>query len=42
MKGPHPERSEDLYALEIEPRDVQFAIQRWQRFSGREAVKLDG
>jgi DNA modification methylase len=30
------------YGLEIEPRYVQVAIERWQRFSGREAVRLDG
>jgi len=30
------------YALEIEPRYVQVAIERWQGFTGREAVRLDG
>ena len=30
------------YALEIEPRYVQVCIERWQGFTGREAVRLDG
>jgi DNA modification methylase len=30
------------YAIEIEPRYVQVAIERWQGFTGREAVRLDG
>jgi DNA modification methylase len=30
------------YAMEIEPRYVQVAIERWQGFTGREAVRLDG
>jgi DNA modification methylase len=30
------------YALEIEPRYVQVAIERWQGFTGQEAVRLDG
>jgi DNA modification methylase len=30
------------YALEIEPRYVQVAIERWQSFSGGTAVKVDG
>jgi hypothetical protein len=30
------------YALEIEPRFVQVAIERWQRFSGQTAVRIDG
>jgi len=28
------------YALENEPRYVQIAIERWQRFVGREAVRV--
>ena len=28
--------------LEIEPRYVQVCIERWQGFTGREAVRLDG
>jgi DNA modification methylase len=30
------------YALEIEPRYVQLAIERWQAFTGRAAVRADG
>ena len=30
------------YALEIDPRYVQVAIERWQAFTGQEAVKADG
>ena len=30
------------YALELEPRYVQVCIERWQGFTGREAVRLDG
>jgi DNA modification methylase len=30
------------YAMEIDPRYVQVAIERWQLFTGEEAVKLDG
>jgi DNA modification methylase len=30
------------YALEIEPRYVQVAIERWQGFTGREVVRVDG
>jgi DNA modification methylase len=42
MKDPSPSAQRNFYAFEIEPRYVQVAIQRWQRFTGREAVKLDG
>jgi hypothetical protein len=30
------------YAMEIDPRYVQVAIERWQGFTGREAVRVDG
>jgi DNA modification methylase len=30
------------YGLEIEPRYVQVILERWQSFTGRKAVKLDG
>jgi DNA modification methylase len=30
------------YALEIEPRFVQVTIERWQRFSGKSAERIDG
>jgi DNA modification methylase len=30
------------YALEIDPIYVEVALRRWERFSGREAVRLDG
>jgi hypothetical protein len=30
------------YALEIDPRYVQVAIERWQTFTGQTAVKVDG
>ena len=30
------------YGLEIEPRYVQVIIERWQGFTGREAVRVDG
>ena len=30
------------YAIEIEPRYVQVAIERWQGFTGRQAVRIDG
>jgi DNA modification methylase len=30
------------YALEIDPRYVQVAIERWQPFTGETAVKIDG
>ena len=30
------------YALEIEPRYVQVAIERWQAFTGQEAERMDG
>jgi len=30
------------YALEIDPRYVQVAIERWQTFTGQTAVKIDG
>ncbi len=30
------------YALEIEPRYAQVTIERWQAFTGRTAVRLDG
>jgi DNA modification methylase len=29
-------------ALELEPRYVQVAIDRWQAFTGRTAIRLDG
>ena len=29
-------------AMEIDPRYAQVTIERWQAFSGREAVKVDG
>ncbi len=28
------------YGMEIEPRYVQVAIERWQNYTGREAVKV--
>ena len=30
------------FAIELDPRYAQVAIERWQAFSGREAVKVDG
>jgi len=30
------------YALEIDPKYVQVAIERWQNFTGREAERVDG
>jgi hypothetical protein len=30
------------YAMEIDPKYVQVAIERWQRFTGRTAERLDG
>jgi DNA modification methylase len=30
------------YALEIDPLYVEVALRRWERFSGREAVRVDG
>ena len=30
------------YALEIDPIYVEVALRRWERFSGQEAVRLDG
>jgi DNA modification methylase len=30
------------YALEIEPRYAQVAIERWQGFTGRAAVRVGG
>jgi DNA modification methylase len=30
------------YGMEIEPRFVQVTIERWQRFSGRTAERIDG
>jgi DNA modification methylase len=30
------------YALELEPRYVQICIERWQAFTGQQAVRLDG
>jgi DNA modification methylase len=30
------------YTMEIDPRYVQLAIERWQGFTGRTAVKVDG
>ena len=30
------------YAIEIDPRYVQVALERWAAFGGREAVRLDG
>jgi DNA modification methylase len=30
------------YAMEIDPRYVAVAIKRWEQFTGRQAVKLDG
>ena len=30
------------YAIEIEPRYVQVAIERWERFTGRKAERVDG
>jgi len=29
------------YAMEIEPRYAQISIERWQAFTGRQAVRLD-
>ena len=37
-RAPRPPR----YAMEIEPRYVQLAIERWQAFTGRDAVRADG
>jgi DNA modification methylase len=30
------------YAMEIDPKYVQVAIERWQRFTGRTAERVDG
>jgi len=30
------------YAMEIDPKYVQVAIERWQNYTGREAVKING
>jgi len=30
------------HAIEIDPRYVQVTIERWQSYTGREAVKVDG
>ena len=30
------------YAIEIDPIYVDVAVRRWERFSGAEAVRLDG
>jgi hypothetical protein len=30
------------YAMEIDPLYVEVALRRWERFSGQEAVRLDG
>jgi DNA modification methylase len=30
------------YAMELEPRYVQVTIERWQTFTGRRAVRIDG
>jgi len=30
------------YAMELDPRYAQVAIERWQAFTGREAVRDDG
>jgi DNA modification methylase len=30
------------HAMEIDPRYAQVTIERWQAFTGRQAVKLDG
>jgi DNA methylase len=30
------------YAMEIDPKYVQVAIERWQRFTGRQAERVDG
>ncbi len=30
------------YAMEIDPRYAQVAIERWERFTGRHAERLDG
>jgi DNA modification methylase len=30
------------YAMEIEPRSVQVALERWQAFTGRSAERSDG
>ena len=30
------------YAMEIDPRYVQVAIERWQAFTGRTAERVDG
>lgn len=30
------------YAMEIDPKYVQVAIERWQNFTGRTAERLDG
>jgi DNA modification methylase len=34
--------SRRCYGLEIEPRYVQVAIERWQGFTGQQAVRLGG
>ena len=30
------------YAMEIDPKYVQVAIERWQNFTGRQAERADG
>jgi DNA modification methylase len=30
------------YAMEIDPRYVAVAIERWERFTGRKSERLDG
>jgi DNA modification methylase len=30
------------YAVEIDPRYAQVAIERWEQFTGQKAVKVDG
>ena len=30
------------FAIEIDPKYVQVAIERWQNFSGAKAVRVDG
>ena len=30
------------YAVEIDPRYVQVAIERWEKFTGRKAERVDG